>query len=217
MKTLPAPVVTLLSDRDMPPFAVAVHMPSLGYRWTTVPEGVTLNGSAYSARVFKVEGIGDNMLAEVSAATLTVTSLADEMQAHVRDDEIRGEPVTVSLLVHDGSAWIESGRSWTFTMDADQADDREVVIRLASSDAVSGTAVPRRTTQEQGCQHDYQRGLCPFRYRVDVHPVSFSTCPKTFAACRERFPDVTIAGVKHVQPKPFGGFLGGVSARLVTR
>lgn len=217
MKSLSAGVLALLAQLQQPTFGVIVEIPDLDLTWTSVPAGVTFSGTVYVAKGVKVEGIGETMLADVLAAQLVIGSLDDTEQARVRADALRGLDVTVELIVLDGTTWTKTGRVWTYTLDADGATDQQITARLASTDAVSGTSVPRRTTQEQGCQHTFQREGCPFRWKQGVHADSLKTCAKNFAACRDHFPDVTIAGVKYVQPKPFGGFLGGIAARLVLR
>lgn len=217
MKSLESAVLALLATHAQPTFGVIVGIEDLSLYWTSVPAGVTFSGTVYTAKGVTVEGIGESMLADVMSATLVVGSLDDTEQARVRADSFRGLTATVELILLDGTTWTRTGRVWSYTIDADSADDQQITARLASSDAVAGTSVPRRTTQEQGCQHTFQGEGCPFRWHPNVHSAALKTCDKSFAACRDHFPDVTIAGVKHVQPKPFGGFLGAISAKLVLR
>ncbi len=182
----------------------------------------------YTPAVFKVEGLAENLYAEAPAATLTITSLEGAQQARFFTDSFRGDTVTVRILMWSAGAWTDTTYSLTLTCDADQTTENEVPIRLASSDAVEGTDVPRRTTQEAGCQHDFMTGGCSFRPNALLPTTIRENCLKGLKDCRDHYPPLCLEhGVlwvactlqnthtKIVQPLPYGACYGGLTHRLV--
>lgn len=218
MRTVPTAVVSLLQALTLPPFAVVAEFSVESLKLAN-RSGVTFGGVAYTAATMRAENVGENFVAQAEGARLVIGSLAGEWQERFNADALRGTTVTLRVLVYSSGAWVDSTFRYTHTIDVDEIDADEIRMRLGSSDAVRGTSVPRQTTQEAGCQLDFQRGECWFRWR-DGMAASLKECDKTYDGpngCREHFPNVTIDGQVHVIPKPFRGFLGGIAHRLVLR
>lgn len=220
MRSFDASLQAILDALQQPTFAVIVHFSTLGLRYTNWPSAITYGGNVYSPQNIVVEGMSENILCEAPSARLTITSLDTTQQVRFLADTFRGDTVTVTLLYLASGTWTTTGWTYTFTADADECDANEVRIRLGSSDAVRGTEVPRRTTQEAGCQFDYKQGGCPYRGPL-------TTCKKTYKDCKNHFPDLCenegiawssctgpTTHKRVVQGKPYGGFLGGMTHRL---
>jgi len=220
-------VVALLNLLKVPSLAVLVEFNTLGVRLVNIPAGLTFGGKTYTAAVLKCDGFGENLLWEAPSATLEIASLDGTQQARFLNDSFRGDTVTLTVLYASGGSWLSTGWSSTYTADAETCSANSVVIRLASMDAVQGTEVPRRTTQEHGCQHDFMRGGCHFRWYTGLS-IALKECDKGYDTpngCKAHFPDLglatgrpwepTSAGARIAQPKPYGGFLGAVDHRLV--
>lgn len=209
MKAFDSGVQLILNALGQPTFCVLVEFEA-GWRYTSWPSTITYGGDSYTSAVMTVRGLGDNYAAEAPAAALEVGSLDLTQQARFLSDSFRGTDATVTVLYLASGTWTATGYEVTYTCDADQVDADKIMIRLASTDAVQGTDAPRRATQEAGCPFDYRRGGCAYRGKS-------TSCDKgydTTNGCRAHFPNLTIGGATVIQPKPYGGFLGGVSTRL---
>ena len=226
MKSFSAALQALLAAAGAdtePDMALLVSLPTLSLRYTNKPYDITYGGSTYTSLVMVAEGISENFLTEAPAARLKLASLDGTQQGRFFLDRFRGTTVATTVVAWSSGAWAEvDARTWM--CDADQTDSTEVTIRLSSSDAVEGTEVPRRATQEAGCQRDLSIGACPYRGVL-------TTCDKGFNTpngCDAHFPDLCLetgrafttadasAGrTRIVQPKPYGAFRGGLSHRLV--
>lgn len=177
---------------------------------------VTLDGTTYTSvgrKGIVGTGFGENLAAEVPAPDLRITNLGGGNTTRVTSDGLRGDTVTVTLLVASSGSWVASGWATTFTADTGGLEPHDIVVRLASADAVRGTTVPRITTQESGCQHNYKRGLCPYRGPL-------RTCDKGFNTpngCRAHFRDFILNGANIPQSRPYGAFLGNIEHSLVSR
>lgn len=219
MRSVPAAVISLLQALTLPQFAVVAEFETESLRLTNRPGGLTFGGQTYTAAAMKVSGLGENYAAMAEGASLDIGSLDGSWQARFNADTLRGTTVTVRILVLSSGTWTDTTFRYTHTIDVDEMDDREIRMRLGSSDAVRGTSVPRRTTQEAGCQFDFTRRECWFRWRSGMS-AALKECDKTYEGpigCKAHFPDVTVEGVTYVVPKPYGGFLGGIAHRLVLR
>lgn len=225
MRSWSPTIQSLLNALQQESFCVTAAFATLGLYYTNWSGPLSLDGITYTPKVFIVEGLAENLYAEAPSATLKITSLDSSEQARFFADSFRGEIVTLRILILSAGVWTDTTFSMTLTCDADQADATEVTMRLASSDAVEGTDVPRRSTQETGCQHDYMRGGCPYR---GVLP-SCDHGLLTPNGCHGHFPDLDFetgrewnsasasAGhTKVVQPLPYGACYGGITHRLVT-
>lgn len=214
MKTFASNVQTLLEGKQQAAFALVVSFDDLGVKLTNHYRAITYGGASYSAAVFVVKGLSENFVTETPAASIEITSLDDTWQARLKADSLRGTDVTISILIDVSGTWTATGWSQTLTCDSEAGDSKKVTIRLGSSDAVNGTEVPRRTTQEAGCQFDFQRRECPFRWRQGMSE-ALRTCDKTLdgpLGCTAHFPDVTGAdGVVRQVPLPYGGFIGNMA------
>lgn len=159
------------------------------------------------------DGLGENMLGNVPAPRLVLRSLDFAYHDEVDDDEFRGDTATVTLLYLDAGTWTATGWTSTFNVDADAMTANEVALDLTTGDAARGTTLPRRMTQESGCQHDYKRGGCPYRGPL-------TECDKTYdglKGCKAHFPDFTQDGETWVQSKPYGAFIGYINKSVVSR
>lgn len=217
MKVLPTGLLTLLQAMRLPMLRVIVSFDVLGVYLTNNPGGLTYAGQAFTAAVFTIKGLGENFLTENQAATIEIGDVETPADDTFRDrffgDLWRGEVVTIRVLYRTGGSWADTTLYQTLTCDIDATDPYHVTIRLGSSDSVQGTQVPRRTTQEAGCEHDYRHGLCPYRGAL-------TSCDKGYGTpngCVTHFPAFTIGGVTYTPPRPFGGQLGGTPQRLVVR
>lgn len=215
MKNWSAGIQSVLAALASPKFAVLVSFSALGVRYTNHRSAISYGGQTYSPANLVITGLGENMLAEAPGASLELQDLDGTERARFLADSFRGETVTVRILYDSSGSWVDPGWAQTLSGDVDEVPGAEVVrVRLGSMDAVQGTEVPRRTTQQYGCQHDFMGEGCPFRWRAGMS-AALRTCRKTIEACNEHFPDVTAAGITYVVPKPFGGFLGSLPRRLV--
>lgn len=159
------------------------------------------------------QGFGGNLAGEVPAPNIRIKNLDSGGTSRVTGDSLRGDTVTVTLLYLVNGVWTATGWETTFTADTDGLEAEDIVVRCASADAARGTTVPRITTQENGCQHDYRRGGCPYRGPK-------STCLKSYLdanGCRDHFQDLTVGTETVPQPRPYGAFIGNVRHSLVTR
>lgn len=206
-------LTTLLAAFAQPTLCILVSFDDLGLYFTSASSSITRGSATYTPTPMKVAELAENFVGEVQAAELAIMDLDSTQRARFFDDNFRGTNVTVRIYYYSGGTWTDTTWSYTMTCDADRAASNQVSIKLSSSDAVQGTEAPRRTTQEAGCQSDYKRGGCPYRGSKGSCDKGYSTS----TGCKDHFPDVTIAGKVIQQPKPFGGFLGGMSQRLVLR
>lgn len=204
---------------------------ALGLRLTNWPRNLTFNNKTYTGAratankfILKAEGLSENLKFEAPSAVIDIKSLNGWAQKHFFKDEFRGDTVTITLLYHSGNSFLETGWVTTFACDAEEVNADEVRIRLSSIDAVTGTEVPRRTTQEEGCQNDFQVfdafGGCTFIWIEGIHAAALRTCSKIYDGengCIDHFPDVVdpVTGLTVSRPKPYGAFLGSVDHRLV--
>lgn len=208
--------LTLAAAVGIPSLCVLVKFNTLGLAIANTGKNVTLSGTTYTGLgvdAISLDGLGETLTGEAPSAVLTIRDVGDAYKDEVIDDSFRGDTVTVTIGYYSSGSVVTTGWTTTYAVDADGFGEDDVMIRLASSDTVEGTEVPRRTTQEAGCQHDYKRGLCTYRG-------SLSTCDKSYGGangCKAHFPEFTNGGVKIVPSRPFGGFPGGFPHSLVTR
>ena len=217
MKNFSGALVSILTALESPKFAVLVAFAATGVNYTNHRVAITYGGATYSPANIIVSGLSENFLAETPAASVGIGDLDNTDRARFFNDQFRGDVVTVTILYDSSGTWTATGCEWPWSCDSDSTDPINVTLRLASSDATAGTEVPRRTTQEAGCQFTFQGPLCPFRMRTGMS-AALKQCDFSFEGpigCKAHFPDVTEGGVTYVIPKPFGGFIGGISHRLV--
>lgn len=213
-------VTALLGALGIPGLVVCLDFATLGLSICNAHKDVSLGGTTYTAlgrRGLVARGLAETLAPEVGSARIAISSLDATYHAHLRSDSFRGDRVTVSLAYWSSGTLTSLGWSTTYSVDVDSATTDQVVLVVRSADAVRGTLVPRRTTQEDGCQHDYKRGACPYRGPL-------ATCDFTlFGAngCAAHFPNLTVTERGDtrtlVQPKPFGGFPGNLPHSLVRR
>jgi len=213
MRTFSAPLLILLSALQSPKFAVLLDFSALGVHYTNHHADISYGGVTYSKAIVTVLGLSENFTSEVPSARVTLGDLDNTERARFFADSFRGETVTVTMLYDASGTWTAVGVALVMTCDMDEADPTSVLLRLATSDASRGSEVPRRTTQEQGCQHTFMGPLCPFRWRTGMS-VALQSCGKTLADCKAHFPVVTESSVTYTVPLPYGGFVGGISHRL---
>lgn len=217
MKNFSGALVSLLTALESPKFAVLVAFDRTGVRYTNHRTAITYGGESYAPANLKVTGLSENVVAQAPAAAAEIGDFDNTDRARFFNDQFRGDVVTVTILYDSAGTWTATGLSWPWSCDSDATDSDMVSLRLASSDATAGTEVPRRTTQEAGCQFTFQGPLCPFRMRAGMS-AALTRCDFSLEGpigCKAHFPDVTEAGVTYEIPKPFGGFVGGISHRLV--
>jgi phage-related protein len=219
MRSFSALIQAAVSVLQSPKFALLVQFHGLGLYVTNHRSAISYGGQSYDPASVILAGASENYVAEAPAAALTIQDLDGAWRGRFHLDSLRDEVVTLRILYDSSGTWTDTTWSMTIACDSDSADDKQVILRLASIDSVEGTEVPRRTTQEAGCQHDFQGPLCPFVWRSGMS-AALKECDKSYdgpLGCKAHFPDVTEAGFTFVIPKPFGGFLGGISHRLVLR
>lgn len=224
-------VLSLLDALSLPRMVVLFEFETLGLRLTTLPRSITHSGKTFRGTqvgpdvyAIKATGMSENLDFEAPSAVLEIESKTGWAQAHFFADEFREDTVVVTLLYSDGSSFLETGWQTRFKCDAEEIDVDRVRIRLGSLDAATGTEIPRRTTQSDGCQWQFQRsdefGGCPFRFDPSVHVPALATCDHTYDGpngCVKHFPDIVDPRTFDLRPriKPYGGFLGSVDHRLV--
>jgi len=216
-RTLAAGVEAILAAFGIEGVIVAASFATSGINVTNAPRDVTVGTTTYTgvgSRGLAAAGIGESLLAEVPQGDLTISSIAFGYHANVFADLLRGDKVTIKLLYSAGGAWAVTGWSSTYTVDTDGASPDAVQVRLVSADAAIGTALPRRTTHEYGCQHNYKRGGCPYRGALP-------TCDKGYDTpngCAVHFPVLTTSFSQTVpQSKPYGALIGHMDRTLVQR
>lgn len=217
MRSFSAGLVSLFTALQSPKFVVLVAFATTGVRYTNHTAAISYGGATYSPASIVVSGISENMLAETPAASLRIGDFDNTDRARFFNDQFRGDTLTVTILYDSSGTWTATGCEWTWSVDADVTDAEAVTMRLAAADASAGSVVPRRTTQEAGCQHTFQGPLCPFRWRAGMS-AALKQCDFSLygpIGCKAHFPDVVESGVTYVIPKPFGGFIGGTPRRLV--
>lgn len=217
MRSFSAGLLAVLQALQQPRFAVLVDFADLGVHYTNAATAIAYGGTTYTAANISVGGISENFVAEVPSARLVLTDLDGTERVRFFNDSFRGETVTITIVYDSSGTWTAVGVSYVFTCDMDEADEVSVALRLAISDASRGSEVPRRTTQEAGCQHDFMGPLCPFRPLTGLSAALNGGCGKTLADCKVHFPSVTESSKTYVIPLPYGGFVGGISHRLVVR
>ena len=224
-------VKALLSALNLPMMAVAIEFETLNLRITNWPKDITIGGKTYvgakaSSDEFTVkgEGFGENLRLEAPTAVIEIGSMNGWAQAHFFNDAFREDTCVVTLLYVSGASFVTTGWTTRYKCDAEEVDADKVRIRLGSLDAVSGTELPRRTTQSDGCQWKFQFSDaiagCTFRYNSAVHKAILAACSRTFDGpngCTDHFPDIIgpVSGVVEPRPKPYGGFIGSIDHRLV--
>lgn len=208
--------LTLASALGIPSMCVLVKFNTLGVNLVNTGKDVTLGSVTYTGvgvAGIRIEGAGENLLGEAPSAVLTLVDLGASYFDEVLDDDFRGDTVTITLGYFSSGSVVSTGWETTYAVDTDGFSEDEIRLRLASADAVEGTEVPRRTTQEAGCQHDFKKGLCSYRG-------SLTTCDKSYSGpngCKAHFPAYTSSGETIVPARPYGGFPGGFPHSLVTR
>jgi len=207
---------TILAALGIDGLKVAVSFSTLGLNVANTAKDITVGSTTYTGLGkdgIIGDNIGENMLGSVPQSTLTIVRPDFGSHSSVVADSFRGDTATVILLYLSGGSWTASGWSTTYTVNADALSTGDIIIDLTSADATRGTEVPRRMTQEAGCQHDYKRGACSYRGAL-------TTCDKTYngpMGCKVHFPDITVNSETWVQTKPYGGFYGYVNRSVVAR
>ena len=219
-RVLDATFESLAALLGIPTTVACVTFNTLGVSICNSGKDITLGSVTFSGLgrdAVSVTDIGESLGVEVGSSVVKIKSHDQTFQSHILSDSFRDDTATVTVVYFDSGAWVSTGWATTFRVDSDAGTANEVVLRFRASDAVKGLTVPRRTTQEDGCQHDYRRGLCGYRGEL-------STCDKTLSGpngCKVHFPDLTATdggvSVTLVQPKPFGGFPGTFPYSLVRR
>jgi len=213
-------VTTLLAALGLPGMVVCLDFATLGLSLCNAHKDVSLGGTTYTAlgrRGIVAAGLAETLAPEVGTAQVLIASLDGTYHAHLRADSFRGDRMTVTLAYWSSGTLTSLGWSTTYDVDVDRGTTDQIRLTVRSADAVMGTQVPRRTTQEDGCQHDYKRGACPYRGPL-------ATCDFTLFGpngCAVHFGDLTVTERGDtrtlVQPKPFGGFPGNLPHSLVRR
>lgn len=213
-------VQTLLAALGLPALVVLVKFETSGIAVCNAARDTSFGGTTYTglgADGISLDGVGETLGGEVPAASLTIRDLGVAYMGTMLADGFRGDIATVSIGYMSSGVVTATGWETTYAVDADSLGEDSVTLRLGSSDAVEGSEVPRRTTQESGCQNDYKRGLCSYRG-------SLATCDKSLDGpngCRVHFPDIQYAdtdGTRTLTPsRPFGGFPGSFPHSLVRR
>jgi hypothetical protein len=219
-RSLDSTWTTLAAALSIPSITVCVSFNTLGVHICNNGRDITLGTTTYTGlgrKAISAVGFGESLGVEVPAPSVSIVSNDQTYQAHVISDSLRDDTATITIAYYDSGAWTSTGWATTFRVDTDGGGANGVTVNLRSSDAVKGLSVPRRTTQEDGCQHDFKRGLCGYRGAL-------KSCDKTLNGvngCKAHFPDLTwtenLQPTKIVQPKPFGGFPGGLPHSLVRR
>lgn len=184
----------------------------------TIGTNTYVGAAQYSTRFsLSGEGFGEALDFSAPSAVLRFKALSPgDFHSDFFNDLFRGVRVTVGVAYYDGSSFQATPWQVTMMSDADESDDAAITLRQASVDAAQGDEIPRRTTQEEGCQWEYKRGRCTYRG-------SIPDCDHTFwgpNGCRVHFQRITDpddSSIVYVQPKPYGAFLGGIDHNMVTR
>lgn len=216
MRTIGATITSILAALASSKFAVLVSFQTLGVRYCNHSTAITFESAVYSPAVIVAKGVGENFKAEARIAELTLASLDRTQQERFFNDQFRGDTVTLRIVVRSAGTWEDTTFTYNLTVERDASGPNILTLRLASADAVNGSEIPTRTTQEAGCKWDFKGPRCPFR-RASFMSATLDECDKTMdgpIGCRAHFPDFIVSGQRYIQPKPFGGFIGGVSHRL---
>lgn len=238
-RTFTTLVKSLLAATGVPALIIGVEFRDLGLKLTNWPRDFTADGRTYTGGrgdhpfTLELDGLSESLEWDAPTAVLKIESLDGYFTSLFFSDSFREDQVTVRVFYLDGSTPTATGWVSTYTCDMDEADAQHVSLRLAAADAVLGTEIPRRTTQEGGCQHDFQRGMCSYRWAAGAS-TALKRCDHGYDTpngCKAHFPDLCLEhqtawnasvcpGLGHtrvVQPKPYGGFLGSVDQTIVRR
>jgi len=224
-------VLSLLDAFSLPRMIVLFEFETLGLRITNFPRSLTFENDVYTggkaaADEFTVKALGmsENLNFEAPSAVIEIGSVNGWAQALFFADSFREDTCIVTLLYSTGSGFLSTGWRTRFKCDAEECNAANVRIRLGSLDAATGTEVPRRTTQSEGCQWRFQQSDpiagCTFRFDPSVHVAALATCDRTYDGangCGKHFPDITDprTGDERPRVKPYGAFLGSLDHRLV--
>lgn len=229
-------VMAFLSALRLPRLPVLVEFPDLGIRITNWPKDLTISGKVYTGSsgthkfTVKIDGLGESLEFVAPSAVIEIGNLDGYFGAMSFDDLFRGTSVTITILYVSGSTFLSTGWTTTYHADADEVNADVVKLRLTSADAVLGTLLPRRTTQEAGCQFKFGQGGCPFRWS-SFFGTKLKTCDHGYNSsngCKEHFPDLCLESqvtwvssdlalgrTRIVQPKPYGAFPGPIDHSIV--
>lgn len=207
---------TVLAGLTISGLKIAVSFNTLGLHLWNGTGTLTLGSTQYTGigkDGMVGDGFGENMLGNVPTPRLVLRSLDFAYHDEVVDDDFRGDTATIRLLYLNSGTWTASGWTTTYSVDADMLTANEITLNLTTGDAARGTTIPRRMTQEIGCQHDYKRGGCSYRGPL-------AECDKSYdgeMGCKVHFPEFTVGSETWVPAKPYGAFLGYVNHAVISR
>lgn len=220
-------VKSLLDALKVPRLPVLIEIPSLSLKITNYATSLTFDGVVYQGSkngthkfTLAMEGLGENIDFQAPSAVIKIGCLDGYFQAMSYQDQLRDVEI-IAQIVYIDTNHVVTALPWstTFRGDADTANANEVVVRLASIDAVQGSEIPKRTTQETGCEFLFMGPDCGYRWFVG-RDTKLRTCDHgydTSNGCKEHWGDVRDPATNQLvpQPKPYSGYIGGIDHRLV--